>query len=217
MKEFRIKSEQPRVTLAELRSKDPQVSTSVYERVLPLMERAAGKIVAADIVPDVAHDALIKVLDRAEKGGITDVSLEGYCIVAATRKALDVVRRDKRGREIFGGEFFELDDTRDSREQSSLPDPVEKIAEIELFRRVQEVVGDDDFAIPVFLNYQGYPYEEIAQIMDIKVGTVRSRLNRGRKRIKDQAEYVFGDYANDERILEYKDMKKKDDGSENTL
>jgi RNA polymerase sigma-70 factor (ECF subfamily) len=43
----------------------------------------------------------------------------------------------------------------------------------------------------VFLlcDLEGYSYEEISQIVDIPIGTVRSRLHRARKLLQDE---LFG-------------------------
>lgn len=47
---------------------------------------------------------------------------------------------------------------------------------------------------PVILrDIQGLSYEEIAEIINIEVGTVKSRINRGRKRLKKLLKNVYGD------------------------
>ncbi len=46
---------------------------------------------------------------------------------------------------------------------------------------------DIDYQIPIILfNLQGFRYKEIADILQIPVGTVRSRLHRGRNILKNQ-------------------------------
>lgn len=47
---------------------------------------------------------------------------------------------------------------------------------------------------PVILrDIQGLSYEEIADILNIEVGTVKSRINRGRKRLQKLLKNVYGD------------------------
>ena len=52
----------------------------------------------------------------------------------------------------------------------------------------------EDFRMAVYLaDVEGFPYKEIAEIMETPIGTVMSRLHRGRRMLRD----MLSDYARD--------------------
>jgi RNA polymerase sigma-70 factor (ECF subfamily) len=56
----------------------------------------------------------------------------------------------------------------------------------------------EDFRLAVYLaDVEGFAYKEIAEIMDTPIGTVMSRLHRGRK----QLQVLLADYAKDRGLV----------------
>ncbi len=73
----------------------------------------------------------------------------------------------------------------------ALDQPMEMDARQRLVRRALERL-ERDFRIPVMLcDMEGLSYEEIAQIMSCPVGTVRSRIFRGRQMLRRWLEPSF--------------------------
>jgi RNA polymerase sigma-70 factor (ECF subfamily) len=59
-------------------------------------------------------------------------------------------------------------------------DPVEQLSGDERLERLRRALGElpDEHKLPLVLFYhQGFRYEEIAQMLDLPLGTVKSRLN----------------------------------------
>ena len=89
-------------------------------------------------------------------------------------------------------ETTELDDVeesilyrhmRDVSPGSSSPDPEAELIDKTLSTEVKEALEalPEKFRTTVLLDVEGFSYKEIARMLDIPIGTVMSRLHRGRK------------------------------------
>ncbi len=64
----------------------------------------------------------------------------------------------------------------------------------------------EDFRIPVYLaDVEGFAYKEIADILDVPIGTVMSRLHRGRRSLRE----LLTDYAAERGIQGAIELQKK--------
>lgn len=56
-------------------------------------------------------------------------------------------------------------------------------------REIRQVIGElpeDMRAAIVLRDIQGFSYEEISQMLDINVGTIKSRISRGREKLREK-------------------------------
>ena len=61
----------------------------------------------------------------------------------------------------------------------------------ELMRMIYSL--SDDFRVPFWMAYQGYKYEEIADKLDLSLGTIKSRIFFARKKLKKMYSKVYTD------------------------
>jgi len=108
-------------------------------------------------------------------------TFEGWLHRITTNLFLDLVRRRQRIR------FDALpEDT--ERMPGSAPSPEQVYADTYLDPQVQAALDalPPDFRVAVVLcDIEGLTYEEIAATLGIKLGTVRSRIHRGRVQLRD--------------------------------
>ena len=133
--------------------------------------------------PDDAADLAQEVLLRVRRGLATykPGSFDGWLWRITRNAFLDMVRHRQRRPTVALP-----DDDRSLR--ASSPSPDEVLASIRLSEDVQSALLKlpYDFREAVVLcDVVGLTYDEIAQSAAIPVGTVRSRIHRGRKMLKE--------------------------------
>jgi len=115
-------------------------------------------------------------------------------------------------------ETTELDDVdesilyrhmRDVSPGSSSPDPEAELINNTLSSEVKEALESlpEKFRTTVLLDVEGFAYKEIAQMLDIPIGTVMSRLHRGRKYLQKR----LYDVARDRGIVAARAMPRPAD------
>ncbi len=69
--------------------------------------------------------------------------------------------------------------------RSAEADALDKITDADILNALRDL--PTDFRTAIYLaDIEGYPYREVAQIMDTPIGTVMSRLHRARARLRHQ-------------------------------
>lgn len=132
---------------------------------------------------DDAQDLVQEVLVRVQRGLDTyrPGSLEGWLSRIATNTFLDDVRRRRR-------RPLEVVPDLPERHVPRAPDPESALAASQLPDDVQAALGSlpaDYRAAVVLCDVVGLGYGEIAEALDIPVGTVRSRIHRGRALLRE--------------------------------
>ena len=53
---------------------------------------------------------------------------------------------------------------------------------------------EDSIRVPFEMHYEGYKYQEIADQLELPLGTVKSRIFFARKELKSTIKHQYGDY-----------------------
>jgi RNA polymerase sigma-70 factor (ECF subfamily) len=142
-----------------------------------------------DDAQDIAQEAFIRVFNSINSfRGEANFSTWIYRIV--TNVFLDE-RKKQRVRDHGSlDEYLELEDSSVARQiEDPSPGPEASVEQ----RERNEVVGQAVLALPenqrvmiALYHFQGRSYEEIADVMQLPIGTVKSRLNRARLALKEK-------------------------------
>jgi RNA polymerase sigma factor (sigma-70 family) len=147
------------------------------DRVYRLAYRLSGNRADAE---DLTQETFVRVFKSLAE--YTPGTFEGWLHRITTNLFLDMVRRRQRIR------FDALPDDAGDRLAANTAGPEQAYAELHLDPEVQgalDALPADFRAAVVLCDLEGLSYEEIAATLGIKVGTVRSRIHRGRVLLRE--------------------------------
>lgn len=157
----------------------------LYEgRVYNLCFRMLGD---PDSAADAAQDAFLSAFRnlRGFRGG----SFRSWMLRIATNACYDVLRARKRRPSVSLD--AEVDDDQDGSPlqiADTAETPTDFALRRELAAAIQQGLGalpEEQRVILILSDIEGLAYDEIAQITNTNIGTVKSRLSRGRARLRD--------------------------------
>jgi RNA polymerase sigma-70 factor (ECF subfamily) len=146
------------------------------DRVFRLAYRLTGNRHDAE---DLTQEVFVRVFRSLST--YTPGTFEGWLHRITTNLFLDQARRKQRIR------FDALSDERADRLTSSSPSPDAAYADRTFdddIERALATLPPDFRAAVVLCDVEGLTYEEIAEILGAKLGTVRSRIHRGRAMLR---------------------------------
>jgi len=164
-----------------------EIVTQHSARVYRLAYRLTGNMHDAE---DLTHDVFVRVfrsLHSYQPG-----TFEGWLHRITTNVFLDKMRRKQRIR------FDALSDDAAARLPSREIGPEQHYTDTHFdddVQRALDALTPDFRAAVVLCDIEGLSYEEIGATLGVKLGTVRSRIHRGRQALRDYLASHSGDTA----------------------
>ena len=164
-----------------------------FERdVLPLLPGLYGAALRMTRNPADAEDLLQEATLRAYRGFASfeeGTNLKAWLYRILTNSFINTYRKRQREPQTVEGpddfdEWF-LFDRLGSRsvQRSAEEDVLDRIPDAEVKAALESI--PENFRMAVLLaDVEGFSYKEIAEIMNVPIGTVMSRLHRGRKALE---------------------------------
>ncbi len=150
-------------------------------RVYRLAYRLTGNSHDAE---DLTQEVFVRVFRSLST--YTPGTFEGWLHRITTNLFLDITRRRQRIR------FEGLGEETAAKLSGTGPTPPEAFDEAHLDYDVAAALADlppEYRAAVVLCDIEGLTYEEIADVLDVKLGTVRSRIHRGRAQLRSALEH----------------------------
>ena len=164
-----------------------------FERdVLPLLSSLYGAALRMTRNPADAEDLLQETTLRAYRGFSSfqeGTNLKAWLYRILTNSFINIYRKKQREPKTVDGpedldEWFLFDRLgAQSVQRSAEEDVLENIPDADVKSALESI--PDNFRMAVLLaDVEGFSYKEIADITDVPIGTVMSRLHRGRKALE---------------------------------
>lgn len=145
-----------------------------------------------DTAVDLAQETFVRVYRAAERYQ-SNYAFSTYIYRIATNLAISELRRRKRRRLVSLTAFFQRRDQEGDLCEFDPPDsrPLQDTTLVEDERRsaVARAIATlpDKYRAPLVLrDVEGHSYDEIAHILEMSEGTVKSRINRARAFLRDK-------------------------------
>ncbi len=144
---------------------------------------------------DLAQETFVRVYFALERYH-TEYAFSTYIYRIATNLAISEIRKRKRRKLISLTGLFQFagEEAQDFNppDEKTLPD--ENLIESEQSRTIAKAIATlpEKYRAPIVLrDVEGKSYEEVAQIMQLGLGTTKSRISRARKLLREKLENYF--------------------------
>lgn len=158
---------------------------SYEKRAFNIAYRMLGNMEDAN---DATQEAFIKVFKNMSKfKGDSSFSTWLYRIV--TNTCLDIIRKNKNKKVVSYDNTKKTDDgeikIEFEDEKNNTEEIIEKKLENEFIHECINSLGKDHRAVIVLRDINGFTYKEMTKVLKCSEGTIKSRINRARKSLKN--------------------------------
>ncbi len=182
------------------RSETPAEAGARFERdAMPFLDQLYGAAMRMTRNPADAEDLVQETYLKAYAAfsSFTEgTNLKAWLFRILTNTYINIYRKKQRQPyqtgtdDLTDGQLADAESHTSTGLRSAESVALDRLADIDVVEALAKV--PEDFRIAVYLaDVEGFSYKEIAEIMDTPVGTVMSRLHRGRKLLRALLE----DYA----------------------
>ena len=135
---------------------------------------------------DIAQEAFVRTMTRLDRYD-ERYTFSAWIFKIATNLCIDHLRKSKRIAYSLDEDVGGSDGSYRREMASGEPDPADRLQAAEQMRMLNEAVAElpEHYRAILLLRHQEeMSYEEIAQALDLPIGTVKIRIHRAREQVK---------------------------------
>jgi RNA polymerase sigma-70 factor (ECF subfamily) len=181
--------------IENLKRADSRAYDELYREYVEKIGGIARSYLGVDDVEDVIQEVFIKVYKNIKKFR-GDSSLSTWIYRISVNVCKDMLGKKHRRKEIltsFGEEDDDEKNTiREPADELQPSDELMKMLSAEEISKAIDSLSKEDRLLINLREIEGMSYDQISEIMDKPVGTVKSRLHYARERLKGILEESLG-------------------------
>jgi RNA polymerase sigma-70 factor (ECF subfamily) len=144
---------------------------------------------------DLAQETFVRVYFALERYH-TDYAFSTYIYRIASNLAISEIRKRKRRKTLSLTGLFQTSENEEKEfqppDEKSLPE--DDVLEEEQRKVIEKAIATlpDKYRAPIILrDIEEKSYDEVATILELGLGTTKSRISRGRKLLREKLEHYF--------------------------
>jgi len=190
--------------MLELIKKAQQGDSNAFGELIAAYEKFVFNVACrmfgnAQDAEDIAQEALIKAYKNIDKFDFNS-SFSTWLYRITTNTCIDEMRK-RKGKETYSIDNEDEETGLSLQIKDTAPDASEKVMQQETVSEVRKAIdklSEEHKMVIILRDIQDLSYEEVADTLGINVGTVKSRLARARKNLKD---IILKDREQREKLL----------------
>ncbi len=144
---------------------------------------------------DLAQETFVRVYFAIERYH-TEYAFSTYIYRIASNLAISEIRKRKRRKTLSLTGLFQFDDeeSKEFQPEDKKPMPSEMVVENEKRKVIEKAISalpDKYRAALILRDVEGKTYDEVADILQLGLGTTKSRISRARKLLREKLEHYF--------------------------
>jgi RNA polymerase sigma-70 factor (ECF subfamily) len=171
-------------------------SEKAYRELLDRYQRPVFSLIYRmvrdrELAEDLSQETFIKVFNHLDRYNPT-YKFSSWIFKIASNLAIDALRKKEiKTVSLDGSRHAETADEAESTRitvESKDESPEERLEAKELGREIEQAIGElrSEYRTAILLRHvEGRPYEEIAEIMGIPLGTVKTYIHRARGELRE--------------------------------
>lgn len=178
---------------------DDDLAQRFEAEVIPLLDTLYAGALRMARNPDDASDLVQETVERAFKGFKSytpGTNLRAWLFRIMTNAYINIYRKKQRqplqssADEVEDWQMHKAASHTSTGLRSAEVEALDKLPDSDVTRALASI-GEDYRLAVYYADVEGFAYKEIAEVMGTPVGTVMSRLHRGRKQLRE----ILEDYA----------------------